>query len=75
MVIELLDHSVAPWLSRRDEPKIDAIEQAEADKRPHSPRMDRTAEEGNFIVHLEVVGNAQALSDRINSVQNALRRP
>ena len=68
MVIELFDHPVAPRLGRRDEPEIDSVEQAEADKRPHSPRMDRTAEEGHFVVHLEVVGNAHALPDRIDSV-------
>jgi hypothetical protein len=72
MVIELFEHPVAPC--RRDEPEMDSIEQTEANKWPHSPRMGRAAEEGNLVVYLEVVGNAKAFPDRIDSVQNALRR-
>jgi len=68
MVIELFDHAIAPRFSRGDEPQIDSIEQAEADKRPHSPRVDWTTEEGHFVVYLKIVGNTHTLPERIESV-------
>jgi len=74
MVIEFFYHPVTPRLGRWNEPKIDPIQQAESNKWPHSAGMDRTAEKGHFIVHLEIVGNAHALPDRVDSIQNTLSR-
>ena len=73
MVIELLDYPVSPGFGWWDEPEIDPREQAEADKRPHSSWVNGTSEEGDFIVYLKILGDAHALPDRVNGVQNALR--
>ena len=73
MIIEFLDDAVPPRLRRRNEPEIDAITQAETNKRPHASWVGRTSEKSPFVVHLEVLRDSHAQPDRINSVQYALR--
>ena len=73
MVVELLDDSVPPRLGRWNEPEIDAIAQAETNKRSHASGMGWASVKGHFIVHLKVLRDAHTQPDRINSVQNALR--
>ena len=73
MVVELLDDPVPPWLGRWNEPEIDAVAQAETNKRSHTSWIGWTAEESHLVVHLKILRDAHTQSDRINSVQNALR--
>src|SRR5512139_2482928 len=73
MVIEFLDETVAPWLRRWNEPEIDTIAQAEANKGSHASWMGRASVKSQFIVNLKVLRDAHTQPNRISSVQNALR--
>ena len=74
MVVELLDDAVPPWLGRWNEPEIDSVAQAEPNEGSHAAGMGWASVKGQLIVHLKVLGNPHTQPDRINSVQNALRR-
>ena len=64
MVVEFLDHPIAPRFPRRNKPKLDAMMETEADQAAHTAWMSRTAVEDHLVIDLEMVGDPQSLPDR-----------
>ena len=58
VIVKLLNHTVSPGLSHRDEPQLYSYLKAQTDQGTHSAGISMTAEVGQSIVDLEVFRDA-----------------
>ena len=75
MIVELLDHAVAPRFSGRDEPDLDLMMQTQPNQAAHSSGMGGAAVEDGLVVHLVVTGRTQAKPRPPDGVEGVLASP